>query len=795
MILVVRLALLLMLTVGGASAQVAKVATGGGAPPPAPTGKQSSLAERRSGVEAKLEDARARAASVPGDVDEHTLPSGANLDEWYDYRATIDSLVGVYANHLDSLDELIDLSRLHRELDQQAESWQGFPDPPPYSVTFIDDLWAQTVTKSGEVETVRIEANMFDGLVEDAREQLTLSQQALRQAREKLEEGTADRLPRLRWLADLAELRERFNEARLGGMETVRELISHTLSYRLDERDLLEKKALTASRKSPLTEADRDARVAELLQRKDALQKEIDQLTTQDTAINASFKAALLALNEAREHAASAPPGQATSDVIRSQEDEIDTLRSEVEGAGATLRMLRLLSQGLTEHQYWWERRYRLENTHDPAIVEDGAQSIRTSLDRVIQWRSYLAAELDSIRRQIDDRKLHRSDRAVDAAGQQRAEREIKAYQKREAATRRALAELDTIYASLWAGNELVGLRIKTASFRERLAGRFAQARDIASAMWNFEVLAIEDTVVVEGREIVGKRSVTLGKIIEVLLILGIGFWLINRIASLAHPVLLRLMRRREGTALLLHRMLSILMTVSLVVFALITASIPLTVFAFLGGAVAIGLGFGAQNILNNFISGLILLVERPIKPGDVVEIEGIRGTVVNVGGRCCQIHRFDGIDMLIPNSSFLEKSVTNWTLSDSRVRCTLTVGIAYGSSVDQALSLVGQIVDQNSSVLKFPAATVYLQDFASDSLLLRLDFWVDLSVEPNQNRVCSDIRRRIDELFRQHRIPIAFPQRDVHLDAVAPLRVEVVKADNGAREGAINEEIEKNGL
>ncbi|MBU2571788.1 MAG: mechanosensitive ion channel [Gammaproteobacteria bacterium] len=116
--------------------------------------------------------------------------------------------------------------------------------------------------------------------------------------------------------------------------------------------------------------------------------------------------------------------------------------------------------------------------------------------------------------------------------------------------------------------------------------------------------------------------------------------------------------------------------------FSLVRVHVPLTVFTFFGGALAIGAGFGAQNIISNFISGLILSVERPIKLGDIVDVEGVRVKITHIGGRCCQVHRFDGIDMLIPNSRLLDKSVTNWTLSEQSIRCTVMVGIAYGSPV-----------------------------------------------------------------------------------------------------------------
>jgi len=109
----------------------------------------------------------------------------------------------------------------------------------------------------------------------------------------------------------------------------------------------------------------------------------------------------------------------------------------------------------------------------------------------------------------------------------------------------------------------------------------------------------------------------------------------------------------------------------------MITVKIPLTVFTFMGGALAIGIGFGAKNLINNFISGIILLLERPIKVGDIVEIEGTRGEVVRIGGRCSQIRRYDGIDILVPNSSLLEKDVVNWTLSDKLLRMKVSVGAA----------------------------------------------------------------------------------------------------------------------
>ena len=121
-----------------------------------------------------------------------------------------------------------------------------------------------------------------------------------------------------------------------------------------------------------------------------------------------------------------------------------------------------------------------------------------------------------------------------------------------------------------------------------------------------------------------------------------------------------------------------------LVVLSMMVVKIPLTIFAFMGGALAIGAGFGMQNLLKNLISGLMLLFERPFRPGDVVEVGGIRGRVMDIGVRSSHILDANGIETLIPNSTFIEQNVTNWTLSSKSVRIVVNIGIAYGSPVKE---------------------------------------------------------------------------------------------------------------
>ncbi len=199
--------------------------------------------------------------------------------------------------------------------------------------------------------------------------------------------------------------------------------------------------------------------------------------------------------------------------------------------------------------------------------------------------------------------------------------------------------------------------------------------------------------------------------------------------------------------------------------------NVPLAAFAFISGAVAIGFGFGAQNIINNFISGWILMWERPIKIGDFLEIGDVKGSVEAINTRSTRIRRVDGVHLLIPNSQLLENTVTNWTLVDNLVRTSVRVGVAYGSDVRLTEKLIAQAAEEHADVLREPRWSVIFDDFGDSSLVFELQVWVNATGERGLRLIRSDLRFRIDALFREHNIVIAFPQQDVHVDGELRLR------------------------
>ncbi|WP_246556398.1 mechanosensitive ion channel family protein [Desulfonema magnum] len=178
-------------------------------------------------------------------------------------------------------------------------------------------------------------------------------------------------------------------------------------------------------------------------------------------------------------------------------------------------------------------------------------------------------------------------------------------------------------------------------------------------------------------------------------------------------------------------------------------------------GALGIGLGFGLQNIFNNFISGIILLFERPIQVGDAVEINGIWGEVRKINVRSTLVQTYDNASLIIPNADFISSQVTNWSFRDARIRRIITVGVAYGSDTEAVRQTLLEIAEKQFTVLKYPGPSVLFTDFGDSALIFKLRFWTDVD---NCLIAESDIRFEIDRLFRKRNIQIPFPQRDIHI-------------------------------
>ncbi|MFT7558681.1 MAG: small-conductance mechanosensitive channel [Flavobacteriales bacterium] len=269
-----------------------------------------------------------------------------------------------------------------------------------------------------------------------------------------------------------------------------------------------------------------------------------------------------------------------------------------------------------------------------------------------------------------------------------------------------------------------------------------------------------------------GGYDVTVGQLVFIPLVIICGYMLLNWLVRRTSTV----MRARGMNANIIQvvrRAIYILGLIVLSISALEMLNVPLAAFAFISGAVAIGVGFGAQNIINNFISGWILILERPISINDFIETGGVSGTVEEINTRSTKIRRVDGVHLLVPNSKLLEETVTNWTLEDKLYRCTVRVGVAYGSDVEKVRCLLEKSVTEHDLILSEPSPQIIFEDFGDSSLIFDTYFWVYSVGDKSAREIRSEIRFNVNRLFSDNGIAIAFPQRDIHIDGTLRLQAQ----------------------
>jgi small-conductance mechanosensitive channel len=194
---------------------------------------------------------------------------------------------------------------------------------------------------------------------------------------------------------------------------------------------------------------------------------------------------------------------------------------------------------------------------------------------------------------------------------------------------------------------------------------------------------------------------------------------------------------------------------------------VPLDRLTLVVSALGVGIGFGLQNIVNNFVSGVILLFERPIRVGDLIQLEGLFGHVSTIGIRASKVRTFDGSDVIVPNGDLVSARVTNWTLADKKRRIDFPVGVAYGTDPTRVLEILLQIAKEHPEVLEHPEPEALFRSFGDSSLDFALRCWTES--DRGLFAVQSDLAVGINAALAEAGIEIPFPQRDLHLRSVDP--------------------------
>ncbi|MBP9906993.1 MAG: mechanosensitive ion channel [Rhodoferax sp.] len=429
---------------------------------------------------------------------------------------------------------------------------------------------------------------------------------------------------------------------------------------------------------------------------------------------------------------------------------------------------LRVLARG--KLQAWEYRQQALDATADPAQTAQMGQVLDTALSQIT---SRLRAEEDQRDLLLAEQRSYTSRQIGSAVSDPKQSKLLS-----------DLSELIDLHEQK--REQLARLRVLLTRSREDLnlsaqqqglAGWVGHAGAVVSQgltrMWQFELFSATESSQVNGQTVTVDYGVTVGKSIGVVVLFVLGYWAVSNMARMLTRALVQRAGMSEALARVLDRWVMSLLVIVVFLVVLRMARVPLTLFAFLGGALAIGFGFGAQNVIKNLISGAIILFERKVRVGDVVTIGGISGTVTAVDLRASTVRGFDGVMSIVPNSFLLEQQVSSWSFGEPALRRSITVGVAYGSDTALTIALIQQCAQEHPMVFSEPAAVVLLEDFAADGLLFRLNFWIAHSRPRTGPEIESDLRLAIEAALTKAGLSIPFPQRDVHLQVTQPIPVQ----------------------
>lgn len=238
----------------------------------------------------------------------------------------------------------------------------------------------------------------------------------------------------------------------------------------------------------------------------------------------------------------------------------------------------------------------------------------------------------------------------------------------------------------------------------------------------------------------------------------------------IASNVLSRMLSRRvlshlhveEGTKYTLARLTNYTIAIIGAIVAFQFIGINLSGLAVIFGLLSVGIGFGLQNVTSNFIAGLILLFERPIRIGDRISVGDTEGDVIAINLRSTTIRSINNISIIVPNSDFISNNVTNWSYGDKKLRINIDVGVSYNSDLDTVLRCLKEVAEENENVLKTPEPVVHLIEFGDSSWNMILRCWIP---DPKKHQaIRSALNCAIVRKFRENEVEIPFPQRDLHV-------------------------------
>ena len=726
---------------------------------------QPSATEQRNWASEKLSEFQAKEKALDLDMLRNNLRE-ANLPEARaeEVLGGMREIIRDYQAAIDTLTVVID-----------KEAQQGSPDSleritPPKDNSEADALRERLSGLRAQVQTAATQVKLDEETLTRQQSALKTANQEFRRAQEEFDTAKVD-----------AERQRAALQLQLA--ETLQESLSaktFLASWRLyaDELDLravqanvraLEEALSASGLDSIFNEKRAQAAIRQIEDDKMAVRKQVESAQNSRRELEGTISR----LEHDRQ--------QATGDEeVKRLDSQLEIARESREFATRIAAAGQAWTEGLDEALRVWKTTLAVAENPGPAAYAEARKAAEYLLSQSDPWREQIRRYLQTAQARLDE--LKSQPKAKDPQTAKLEAMRLELVQQRVDQVREISSFFEMMLSHAGTMRAESSQLLKLSSVSERVSQGFAEIGSRVENIWDHELFTTEEKILGEnGAFVTRTRGITVGKIVLGVIGLAAGYIIAKTLARLVRARLGRRFSVEIARAAFLEKVTFYFLLVLVVLATLNWLRIPLTAFAFLGGAIAIGVGFGAQTLMNNFISGLILLAEQRIKVGDLIDVDGHLGRVVNLGTRCSRVRKFDGVDVLVPNSYLLEKNVVNWTLSDSHHRYDFVVGVAYGTPTELVMSTLTSALEAQSDVLKEPAAVVAFEAFGDNALTFHIYFWLDIG-RSDALRAGTEIRLRIDRLCREAGIEMAYPQRDIHLHAANPIAVRIENLETTAR-------------
>ncbi len=696
------------------------------------------------------------------------LPPGITASDLSERKRYLEQILLGITRQKSNFDGIATSKEELAAMEAMRERWAGFETPPPYSILMVDELLNRKEAVAEKAASHQSSIDIFKSNLDILLAQWRSAGEAASNAFAGYQNAGPDN-EAAQWRLEISQAKQRSISIRISALQNNIASLVNLKSAAEMEVGLLETQIRKAGTNTVFSEEDLQQINKASADRQASLRTELSEIRERQSEAESQRKIAAAALARAQ---SAEPPDQATVDLFSLRLQAADT---RVESLQMMVELLESYGQLETFVPEAYEHRRTLVSGKSKSARKTALDNLIALNKRLEAWEIVAKNELASVVADINKQEAQ-------AAILPAEDPKLVPLTAQRAALWEKQALIQRAYQSVTSQRRVLARWISDHQAKEKLpwyhpaTSLFDRSQASVKRIWNVSVSEIKETTEVDGQTVEQIRVVSLGIILTALILFVTAYFIAAKISRRFQYLLVQRGIIGENQARTLRNWIMLVVALLLALATLSWLSIPLTIFAFLAGALAIGLGFGTQTIIKNFISGIILLFERKVRVGDIVEVDGTIGVVSEINTRSSIVRGFNGIENLIPNALFLENRVVNWTLNSRFLRKEISLGVSYGSPPQKIIDILLEAAERHGLILKDPAPFAVFNNFGESSLDFVMYYWIELNDKTNSLVVGSDLRIMIEKKLADSEIEVPFPQRDIRLASNNPVQIEIVQ-------------------